>query len=269
MSFSYDLNNSMKKYSLDLRVTEITMLSRDYCLLKLTSEDRLPEMQPGQFVEVRLDGSPSAFLRRPLSIHFVDRQKNELWLLILCVGAGTCRMATYRVGEMVNLLMPLGNGFTIPCDPGDSRVLLIGGGVGVAPLLYLGDVLKQAGFEPVFLLGARRKEDLVQLPDFRRLGTVHVTTEDGSMGEKGYVTNHSILCDAAFDRIYSCGPKPMMVSVAKYSVSKGISCEVSLENRMACGFGACLCCVEQTIDGHKCVCTEGPVFNINQLTWLS
>ena len=186
-----------KKYILDLRVTENTMLSHDYCLLKMTAENRLPEMQPGQFVAAKVDDSPPTFLRRPISINYVDRQKNALWLLIQCVGAGTCRMATYRVGEMVNLLMPLGKGFTIHCKSGYSRLLLIGGGVGTAPLLFLGDALKQAGFDPVFLLGVRRKEDLMQLPDFRRLGTVHVTTEDGSMGEKGYATDHSVLRDTA------------------------------------------------------------------------
>ena len=260
---------SMKKYVLDLLVTENTRLSHDYYLLKLTSENRLPEIQPGQFAAVRVDDSPSTFLRRPISINFVDREKNELWLLIQCIGAGTCRMARYRVGEMVNLLMPLGNSFTIPGKSEDFRLLLIGGGVGVAPLLYLGDILKQTGFEPVFLMGYRCKKSIVQFSDFQNIGTVYVTTEDGSMGEKGLVTDHSVLYDTAFNRIYTCGPKPMMVAVAKYAVSKGISCEVSLENTMACGFGACLCCVEQTSEGHKCVCTEGPVFNINQLSWLS
>ena len=281
----------MKKYILDMQVTENVMLSFDYCLLKLTAEYRLPEMRAGQFVEVRVEDSPQTFLRRPFSINYVDRAKNELWLLLQLVGEGTCRMASYRVGEIVNVLIPLGNGFTIPnkytahtrygevrntrhhfpvprkTDP--SRVLLIGGGVGAAPLLFLGDELKKAGFEPVFLIGVRRQEVLVQFKDFQRLGKVYTTTEDGSMGEKGYVTDHSILQNAQFDRIYTCGPKPMMVAVAKYAVSKGIECEVSLENTMACGFGACLCCVEKTTEGNKCVCTEGPVFNINQLTWLS
>jgi dihydroorotate dehydrogenase electron transfer subunit len=258
---------SMKKFALDLRVTEKMMLSEGYFLLKLTADNPLPEMRPGQFVEVRIDNSPSTFLRRPISINFVDRDKNELWLLIQQVGEGTRRMATYQVGETVNLLIPLGNGFTIPDNFGISRLLLIGGGVGVAPLLYLGDVLKQAGFEPVFLLGARSKDDLMQLSAFQLRGTVYVTTEDGSMGEKGYVTDHSVLQTESFDRIYTCGPKPMMVAVSKYAVSKDIACEVSLENTMACGIGACLCCVEQTIEGHKCVCTEGPVFNINHLAW--
>ena len=259
----------MQKYVLDLQVTENKPLTSNYFLLKLTSEERLPDMKPGQFVEVRVDGSPSTFLRRPISINYVDREKNELWLLIQCVGAGTYHIATYRVGERVNLLMPLGNHFTIPKEPDNARLLLTGGGVGTAPLLFLGYELKQAGFKPEFLLGVRRKEDLVQLADFQKYGTVYVTTEDGSLGEKGYVTDHSVLQDNIYDRMYTCGPKPMMVAVARYAASRGIPCEVSLENVMACGFGVCLCCVEMTKDGHKCVCTEGPVFDINDLTWLS
>ena len=107
----------------------------------------------------------------------------------------------------------------------------------------------------------------MQLDDFAKFGDVCITTEDGSLGEKGFVTNHSILNTKLFDTIYTCGPKPMMVAVAKYAAGKDISCEVSLENTMACGFGACLCCVENTVEGHVCVCTEGPVFNTRKLKW--
>ena len=149
----------------------------------------------------------------------------------------------------------------------NTKLLLVGGGVGTAPMLYLGACLKAAGFAPVFLLGARSASDLLQLEDFEQYGEVYMTTEDGSAGEKGYVTNHSILNDVNFDQIYTCGPKPMMMAVAKYAKSKNIACEVSLENTMACGIGACLCCVEKTSEGHVCVCTEGPVFNIEKLTW--
>jgi dihydroorotate dehydrogenase electron transfer subunit len=259
----------MKKYELDLRVKENISLNSNYFLLKLTTGEWLPEMQPGQFVEVRIDDSPGAFLRRPISINFVDKDTNELWLLIQSVGEGTRRMAMYRVGETVNLLMPLGNGFFIPRKIDGKRLLLIGGGVGAAPLLYLGDVLKQKGFEPEFLLGARTENDLVLLSDFRQRGTVYLTTEDGSSGEKGLVTDHSVLRSETFSRIYTCGPKPMMVAIARYASSRNIPCEASLENRMACGIAACLCCVEMTKEGHKCVCTDGPVFDINDLTWLS
>jgi dihydroorotate dehydrogenase electron transfer subunit len=149
----------------------------------------------------------------------------------------------------------------------DSRILLVGGGIGTAPLLYTGKILKNSGFNPIFLLGGRTKNDIVQIEEFRKLGIVHITTEDCSAGEKGFVTNHSALASEKFDKIYACGPKPMMVAVAKYAKERDIDCEVSLENMMACGIGACLCCVEKTVRGNVCVCTEGPVFNINQLTW--
>ena len=110
-------------------------------------------------------------------------------------------------------------------------------------------------------------KDLLQLEEFAKYGEVYTTTEDGSHGEKGYVTQHSILNKVRFEQIYTCGPKPMMVAVAKYAKSNQIECEVSLENTMACGIGACLCCVENTTEGHLCVCKEGPVFNINKLLW--
>jgi dihydroorotate dehydrogenase electron transfer subunit len=258
----------MKKYLLDLKVTENKRLHAGYCLLKLTSATPLPAMTPGQFAEVRVDGSASTFLRRPISINYVDKTANELWLLIQLAGAGTRRMAGSRAGDTMNLILPLGNGFSVPHAPG-QKLLLIGGGVGVAPLLFLGDTLKQIGYKPDFLIGARSSDDLLLLDDFRQRGTVYITTEDGSLGEKGFVTHHSILFDRHFDRIYTCGPRSMMVAVAGYAASAGISCEVSLENTMACGIGACLCCVEKTVNGHVCTCTEGPVFNINQLTWLS
>lgn len=258
----------MKKYIMDLEVMENIRLHPNYCLLKLRAETILPEMIPGQFVEVRIDGSPDTFLRCPISINYVDRAKNEVWLLVQIIGEGTRRMSTYRVGEMINLILPLGNGFSIPAKQ-QARCLLIGGGVGTAPLLFMGEMLKQKGYTPEFLLGARSKADLMQLDDFRRYGIVNITTEDGSMGEKGFVTDHFILREEPYDYIYTCGPKPMMVAVARYAASVGTICEVSLENTMACGIGACLCCVEQTQEGHVCVCTEGPVFNIKQLKWLN
>ena len=143
----------------------------------------------------------------------------------------------------------------------------MGGGVGVAPLLYQGAMLREAGAEPVFLLGARTQADLLMLDAFRRYGDVYVTTEDGSEGERGFVTQHSVLQQRRFDLIQSCGPTPMMKAVARYASQQGIDCEVSLENMMACGLGACLCCVEKTTEGNLCVCKEGPVFNINRLLW--
>lgn len=256
----------MKKYILDLTVTENIRLHANYVLLKLTQAAPLPEMLPGQFAEIRVDGSSTTFLRRPISINYVDRKKNEVWFLIQLVGDGTRKLATVQSGDTVNVIMPLGNGFSIPENP-QTKVLLIGGGVGTAPLLYLGEVLQKKGYKPAFLLGARSKNDLLQLDLFKLLGDVYTTTEDGSYGEKGYVTMHSVLKENKFDLIYTCGPKPMMMAVAKYAAANGIECEVSLENTMACGVGACLCCVENTQEGHVCVCKEGPVFNIKRLLW--
>lgn len=257
---------ALKKFAADLKVKENRLLPPNYCLLILTSDEPLPEMLPGQFVQVLVDRSSNTFLRRPLSICWVDREKNELWLLIQFVGDGTKALGKYAAGDTINLLFPLGNTFTMP-EQKEARTLLIGGGVGVAPLLFLGSELKKAGCQPEFLLGARSKNDLKLLEAFEQIGKVHITTEDDSMGEKGYVTNHSVLKETSFVQIYTCGPKPMMVSVARYAKENGINCEVSLENMMACGVGACLCCVEKTVAGNICVCTEGPVFNIKELTW--
>lgn len=167
---------------------------------------------------------------------------------------------------MLNCVLPLGNGFTMP-KVANERILLVGGGVGVAPLLYFGKCIKAAGAEPVFLLGARSANDLLELEAFEAVGTVHITTEDGSAGEKGFVTNHSVLQRERFTLISTCGPKPMMMAVAKYARQVNIPCEASLENMMACGVGACLCCVEKTTEGNLCVCKEGPVFNIDRLLW--
>ena len=256
----------MKKFILDLTVTENLKLHINYVLLKLTSQSPLPEMLPGQFAEIRVDGSPSTFLRRPISINYVDRSRNEVWFLIQLVGDGTRRLAEATKGDIINIVLPLGNGFTMPQIPSD-KLLLVGGGVGTAPMLYLGEQLAKNGSKPTFLLGARTDKDLLQLDDFASYCEVYTTTEDGSYGEKGYVTQHSILNKVKFEQIYTCGPKPMMMAVAKYAKSNNINCEVSLENMMACGVGACLCCVENTDEGHLCVCKEGPVFNINKLLW--
>ena len=256
----------MKKYVLDLTVTDNQRLHSNYVLLKLTAQAPLPPMLPGQFAEIRVDGSPTTFLRRPISIHFVDVERNEVWFLIQLVGDGTKRLGEARKGDVINVVLPLGNGFTLPEKPSD-KLLLVGGGVGTAPMLYLGEQLAKQGCKPTFLLGARSAGDLLQLEKFAAYGDVYTTTEDGTHGERGYVTQHSILEQQRFEQIYACGPKPMMMAVARYAKSHEIACEVSLENKMACGVGACLCCVENTVEGHLCVCKEGPVFNINQLLW--
>ena len=256
----------MKKYILDLVVSENIQLNDNYVLLKMTAPTELPDMLPGQFAELEVEGSSKTFLRRPISINFIDKDNNEVWFLIQLVGDGTRHLAVVKRGQTINVILPLGNSFTMP-ENASERLLLVGGGVGTAPMLFLGEQLSKKGFTPNFLLGARSQNDLLQLDEFTQYGNVFTTTEDGSMGEKGYVTQHSLLSTQTFNKIYTCGPKPMMMAVAKYAKTNNIECEVSLENTMACGFGVCLCCVENTTEGHICVCKEGPVFNIKKLLW--
>ncbi|MDE6460350.1 MAG: dihydroorotate dehydrogenase electron transfer subunit [Paramuribaculum sp.] len=256
-----------KKEATDFIVKECLQLSGLYSLLKLTPADgtSLPEILPGQFVQVKVPHCADVMLRRPISVNNVDTADNTLWLLVRRAGKGTDTLASLAAGEKLNVVLPLGNTFSIP-DGKDSKILLVGGGVGVAPMLYFGKILQQKGYNPEFLLGARSKNDLLQLELFEQFGTVHTSTEDGSYGEKGLVTKNSVLAKD-IDFIYCCGPAPMMKAVAAEAKRIGAQCEVSLENMMACGIGACLCCVEKTVKGNVCVCTEGPVFNIDKLTW--
>lgn len=255
----------MKKFLIDFKIVKNERLSDSYSLFVLEPiNGELPEMQPGQFVQVEVPNSKSTYLRRPISINYVDYANNQLWLLVRKAGEGTSSLMKLAENNIVNLMLPLGNGFTI--FPGET-MLLIGGGVGVAPLLYLGKKAKEAGANVKFLLGARTENDLLELEQFEAVGDVFVSTENGGKGEKGFVTQHSVLNSGSFSRIACCGPMPMMKAVAKIAKDKSIECEVSLENVMACGLGACLCCVEDTVEGNVCVCKEGPVFNIKRLKW--
>ena len=154
----------MKKYILDLTVKAVERISPKHVLIRLTDDKPLPEMLPGQFVEVRVDGSSTTFLRRPISINFVDHEQNELWLMVAMVGDGTRRLGELNSGDKLNCVLPLGHGFSFQRNGiALHRVLLVGGGVGVAPLLYLGAQMKEQGVEPTFLLGARTANDLLML----------------------------------------------------------------------------------------------------------
>ena len=254
----------MTKQITDFKLVEKQDFGRSV-LLRLRAEQPLPEIVPGQFVQVRIDGSPSTYLRRPISIHDVDFMRNEITLLVQQVGEGTRHLASAKMGDIINMILPLGNGFSFP-ERGE-KCLLVGGGIGIAPLYYFAKMLNEKGIRPTLLLGGKSELDLLRLADYQKLGETYVTTENGSLGEKGFVTMHSLWKQQSFDKIYICGPKPMMKAVAKLAAEKNTWCEVSLENLMACGLGACLCCVEDTVDGHVCVCKEGPVFNTRRLKW--
>jgi len=257
----------MKKSVQNLKVISNVKLNDDHHLLQLHTPDQLESIVPGQFANILADQSQSIFLRRPFSIHAIDYQKNIISILIKEVGEGTRSLAHTPVNSSLNVIFPLGNGFSLPSSK--EKVLLVGGGCGIAPLLHLAQVLSKGANDIYILLGARSAVDLVELDQYAIYGKVFTTTEDGSHGEKGFVTDHSIFGNQldSFSRIYCCGPEPMMKAVASKAKANSVSCEVSLENTMACGFGVCLCCVTETIQGHKCVCTDGPVFNINQLKW--
>jgi dihydroorotate dehydrogenase electron transfer subunit len=256
----------MAKRIEDFTVTGNRFVNKDIFILELQSDNKLPDLKPGQFVQVRVDGSPETFLRRPLSIHDADFDRNIIRLLVQLAGKGTETLSKLHPGDKLNLIYPLGNSFSLPGSH-NEKILLIGGGCGVAPLLFLGKYLRSNGYNIEILLGFRNRERMIEYEEYLALGPVNLTTEDGSVGEKGFVTGHSILKNRKFDLIYCCGPDKMMKAVGKYASLHDISCEVSLENLMACGFGACLCCVVTTDSGNVCTCIDGPVFNVRKLKW--
>jgi dihydroorotate dehydrogenase electron transfer subunit len=256
---------NVKKVLHDLIVVKNEHLNKRHFILELKAPESLPELLPGHFVQVHVKNSPSTFLRRPFSIHQVDRGLNTFRLLIQIKGEGTRHLSQLREGDTLNVMYPLGNSFSLPSG---NTALLVGGGCGVAPLLFLGSWLKEHGVTVTILTGWKRKEDIFEEPAYRNCGELLVTTEDGSSGETGMVTGHSIFKSGrTFDRIYCCGPDRMMKAVSHIATRRGIDCEVSLENTMACGFGVCLCCITPTRHGIKRVCMEGPVFNTKELGW--
>jgi dihydroorotate dehydrogenase electron transfer subunit len=254
----------MKKFIHDFEVSSNHHLTDDYFVLELKCPVPLPEIYAGQFAEVLISNSTTTYLRRPFSIYDVNYQKNEISLLIKAIGDGTRALYKMKEGSSLNLIYPLGNSFSLPDG---ENALLIGGGVGIAPMLILARQLVEKGYKPDILIGGRSSADILEVEKYHALGNVFITTDDGSLGEKGMVTQHSIFQGnvSKYSIIYACGPDPMMKAVARLAASNEIPCEISLENTMACGMGACLCCVVETVDGNKTTCIEGPVFNTNKL----
>ncbi len=253
----------MKKRIEDLTVTANRRLTDDYFELVLRAAEPLPPILPGQFAEVRVQGSPETFLRRPISFFDVNYTTSEVHLLIQEVGAGTRHLSRLQRGDVLNLIYPLGHPFTLTEG---RRFLLVAGGVGIAPMLLLGKALLEAGKEPVFLFGFRSADQIFDLSRYGSLGVVYLSTEDGNKGDMGLVTEHPMI-RSAYDGIYTCGPEPMMKAVAAIAEERDLFCEASLETLMACGIGACLCCAQQTVHGMQRACVEGPVFNTKELIW--
>lgn len=256
-----------KKAVADFTVAANTPLNDSNFLIRLISPNSLPTFYPGQFVNIEIPGTSDVFLRRPFSVFEVDHATNSLSIIVKILGRGSKRLTQVKPDEKLSLIYPLGKGFTYPGK--HERILAIGGGSGVAPMLFLA---KESGL-PVknvdIILGARSAADHIRVDKYENFAKLHYTTEDGSLGAKGFVIHHPVFTNeiAKYDKIYACGPDAMMKAVAREAGKTNVFCEVSLENLMACGFGVCLCCIEPTIDGNKCVCTEGPVFNINDLKW--
>ncbi|MBO4402940.1 MAG: dihydroorotate dehydrogenase electron transfer subunit [Bacteroidales bacterium] len=227
----------------------------------------LEELLPGQFVQVLIPHSSDTFLRRPISICDVDLQNRLLYLYIKKVGKGTAELRKCQRGEKLDILLPLGNGFKYEQS---RRPLLLGGGVGIAPMVYLSKKIAEKGIRPTVLLAGKTAENLTvrSLFDTEKCD-LQLCTDDGSLGEKGMITQHSLMQKPTdYDTVFCCGPTPMMKAVARMMEAAGIPCHVSLENHMACGVGACLCCVTPTkAHGNQCVCTEGPVFDSKELAW--
>lgn len=257
----------MKKTVQNLRVMANLRLNDYHHILQLQAPEQLEPIEPGQFANLLVDHAPGVFLRRPFSIYSVNYESNTISVFIKVIGEGTRNLANTPVGSIISGLFPLGNGFSIPKSK--EKILLVGGGSGVASMMSLAQVLSTNLNDVSILLGARSSADLVELDHFSRYGTLYTTTEDGTHGVKGYVTDHHVFSTELehFARVYTCGPEPMMKAIAAKAKKESVFCEVSLENTMACGFGVCLCCVTETQQGHKCVCTDGPVFNTNQLKW--
>lgn len=211
--------------------------------------------RPGQFVNIRIEG---LFLRRPISV--CDIRDDELTIIYKTVGRGTAAMSQMKPGEELSMLTGLGNGYDLECS-GDSP-LLIGGGVGIPPLYLLARKLTQQGKRVHAVLGFNRKEEIFFEKEFRDLGCeVTVTTADGSAGVRGFVTDG---LPEHYSYFYTCGPEPMLRAVKKATVTSG---QFSFEERMGCGFGACMGCTCRTVTGYKRICKDGPVLEKEEILW--
>ena len=210
---------------------------------------------PGQFVNIRLTGK---FLRRPISV--CDCEEGKLTIVYKVVGSGTEQLSAMKDGEL-DILTGLGNGYDLSCC--GERPVLIGGGVGVPPMYLLAKRLIALGKTPKVILGFNTKSEIFYEEEFKSLGCeVAVTTVDGSYGIKGFVTD--ALADLDYTYFYTCGPEPMLKAVYRCSKTSG---QMSFEERMGCGFGACMGCSCKTLTGNKRICKEGPVMRKEEILW--
>ena len=231
-------------------------IAREVLQMRLTG-DTCAITAPGQFVNIKLSG---LFLRRPISV--CDLQENCLTLIYKVVGAGTAQMAGMKAGEQLDLLTGLGNGYCL--DQSGERPLLIGGGVGVPPLYLLARRLLEQSKKPTAVLGFNTAQEAFYQDAFEALGVrTIVTTADGSLGMRGFVTD-ALAAAGAYSYVYTCGPEPMLRAVWEKTVTSG---QYSFEERMGCGFGACMGCTCKTKYGNKRICKDGPVLEKEEILW--
>ena len=237
-----------------LTVTENVRIAENVYRMTLESPG-LEEMKPGQFVNLRLEG---LYLRRPISVY--DSEKGKLCLIYKTVGQGTRQMAELENGEELDVLTGLGNGYDL--SKAGGAPLLLGGGVGVPPLYLLARKLREAGKDVTAVLGFNTAAEVFGGEAFRALGCrVTVATADGSCGAKGFVTD---VLPENYTYFYTCGPEPMLRAVYKRTKTSG---QFSFEERMGCGFGACMGCSCKTVTGYKRICREGPVLEKEEILW--
>ncbi len=247
------------KYREFTKVVEQKCIATDIYSLWLQTEKIAGESVPGQFVSA-YSKDESRMLPRPISVCEIDRERGRLRLVYRVAGQGTAEFSRLKTGDELELLGPLGNGF--PLDTGKKKAFLMGGGIGIPPMVELAKALD---CEVEVIAGYR--DELFLTEELSTSGKLYIATEDGSAGTKGNVMDAIRENDLTADMIFACGPKPMLRAVKTYAEEKGIPCYLSMEERMACGIGACLACVCQSreVDGHshvknKRVCKDGPVF---------
>ena len=236
-------------------VTENSLIAKNTYLMSLMG-DTSALTAPGQFINIKLDGF---YLRRPISV--CDMDSSFIKIIYKAVGKGTEYMSSLDTGTVLDVLTGLGNGYDLTAC-GKSPVL-IGGGAGVPPMYLLAKKLLDARKDVSVILGFNSKDEVFFDDEFKKLGAkVYITTADGSLGIKGFVTD--ALKDLSYSYFYACGPEPMLKAVYNASVSEG---ELSFEERMGCGFGACMGCSCKTKYGYKRICKDGPVLKKEEIVW--